>query len=154
VPPGCGVGCGGRTLRRAGGGAPVPLHLQRVCGFLAVPFWHGRQPDVWFCRSIAGCLCFAAFTLLCPGNSTPCVFSSRTSACGFLIRYYVSSIAAREECSLAILAIFNAWRISDYSSCTRPPCLAIVGDMLKTYKPLVAASNKEIRMLPLPYTLP
>ena len=40
------------------------------------------------------------------------------------------------------------------SSCTRPPCLAIVADMLKTYKTLVAASESENRRLPLPYTLP
>jgi len=54
---------------------------------------------------------------------------------------------------LSILAIFNARRMSDCSSCTRPPCLAIVADMLKTYKTLVDASNNEIRLLPLPYTL-
>jgi hypothetical protein len=47
VPGAGGVGSGVRTLRRAGGGAPVPLHLQRVCGFFAVPVWQGRQPDVW-----------------------------------------------------------------------------------------------------------
>jgi len=41
------VGSGVRTLRRAGVGAPVPLHLQRVYGLFAVPFWQGRQPDVW-----------------------------------------------------------------------------------------------------------
>jgi len=151
---GCGVGSGVRTLRRAGGGAPVTLRLQRVCGCFAVPFWQGRQLDVWFWRSIAGCLCIAACTLLCPGNSTPGFFSSRTSARGFLIRYFVSSIAAREKPSLAILAIFNARRMLDCSSCTRPPCLAIVADMLQTYKPLVAASDNEIRLLPLPYTLP
>jgi len=36
---GGGVGCGIRTLLRAGGGAPVRLRIQHVCGFLAVPFW-------------------------------------------------------------------------------------------------------------------
>jgi hypothetical protein len=40
------------------------------------------------------------------------------------------------------------------SSCTRPPRLAIVADMLETYKTFVAASNNEIRLLPLPYMLP
>ena len=28
-----------------GGGAPMPLGLQRVCGFFAVPFGQGRQPS-------------------------------------------------------------------------------------------------------------
>jgi len=154
VPGRGGVGSGVRSLHRSGGGEAVPLHLQWVCGFIAVPCWQGRQSDVWFWRSIAGCLCIASFTILCPGNSTPCVFSSRTSARGFLMRHFVSSIAARETPSLAILAIFNPRRMSDCSSCTRPPCLAIVADMLKTYKTLDAASNNEIRQLPLLYTLP
>jgi len=47
-PGGGGVGTGVCTLRWARGGAPDPLHLQRVCGFFAVPFWQGRQTDVWF----------------------------------------------------------------------------------------------------------
>ena len=42
VPGGGGVGSGIRSLRWAGGGAPVPLRVQRVCGFFAVPFWQGR----------------------------------------------------------------------------------------------------------------
>jgi len=151
VPGRGGVGSGVHTLRQAGGGAPVPLCLHRVCGFFAVPFWQGSQPDVSLWRSIAGCLRIAAFTILCPGNSTRRFFSSRTLARGFLMRYFVSSIAAREKLSLAILAIFNARRMSDCSSCTLPPSLAIVADMLKTYKILVDASNNEIRLLPLPY---
>ena len=44
--------------------------------------------------------------------------------------------------------------MSDYSSCTRPVCLAIVADKLKIYKKLVPASTYQIRQLPLPYTLP
>ena len=40
----------------------------------------------------------------------------------------------------------------DYSSCTRPPCLAIMVDMLNIYKKLVATSKYEIRLLPGPYT--
>jgi len=124
-----------------------------VCRFFAVPFWQGRQPDVWFWRRIAGCLCIAAFTFLCPGNSTPRFFSSQTSGRGILMTYFVSSIAARENPSFDILAIFNARRMSDCSNCTWPPCLAIVADMLKTYKTLVPASNNEIWLLPLPYTL-
>jgi len=133
-----GVPVRGGALR--GGGAPVPLRLHRVCGFFAVPLWQGTQPSIWFSRTIAGCLSIAAFTLLCLRNSTPCFFSSRTSARGFLISCCVSSIAAREIPSLAILAIVKARRMSDCWSCIRPPCLAIVADMLKTSKKLVAAS--------------
>ena len=47
MPGGGGVGSGVSSLRHSGGGAPVPLRLQRVCGFFAVPFWQGRQPGVW-----------------------------------------------------------------------------------------------------------
>jgi hypothetical protein len=39
-----------------------------------------------------------------------------------------------------------------YSSCTQPPCLAIVADILKIYKKLVPVSNNEIRLLPQPCT--
>ena len=127
-----------------GGGAPVPLYLQRLCGFFVVPFWKERQPSIWFLRTIAGCLLIAAFTLLCLGNWTPRFFSSRTSARGFLISCCVSSIAARENPPLAVLAIFKARGMSDCSSCTRPPCLAIVADMLKTSKKLVAASKVRV----------
>jgi hypothetical protein len=148
-----GVGSGVRTLRWAGEGAPDHLRPQRVSGFFGVPFWHGRQLDIWLRQSIARCLCIAAFTFLRRGNSKPGIFCSRTSACGFVMIYFVSSIAVRAKPSLAILAIFNARHMSDSSSCTRPPCLAIVADMLKTYKALVDASNNEIRLLPLPYTL-
>jgi len=134
VSGGCGIGSGVGCLSRSGGCAPVPLRLQRVWGICAVPFWQGRQPSVWFCQSTAQCLPIAAITSLCPGNTTPRFFSSRTSAWGFLIGNCVSSIAACENSPLAILAIFKARRMSDCSSCTPPPYLAIVADMLKTYK--------------------
>jgi len=124
-----------------GGGAPVPLLLQWVCGFFAVRFCQGRQPSIWFSWTIAGCLSIAAFTLSCPGNTTPRFFSSQTLACGFLISCCISPIAARKNPSLAILAIFKARRMSDCSSCTWPPGLARVVDMMKTYKELVAAST-------------
>jgi hypothetical protein len=42
--------------------------------------------------------------------------------------------------------MFKARLMSDCSSCTRPPCLAIIADMLNTYKKLVAASNTEMRL--------
>ena len=47
VPGRGGVASGVRTLRRAGVGAPVPLRLQPVCRFFAVPFWQGRQEGNW-----------------------------------------------------------------------------------------------------------
>jgi len=48
VPGGGGVSSEIRSLRWAGGGAPVSVRIQRVCRIFAVPFWQGRQPDVWF----------------------------------------------------------------------------------------------------------
>ena len=84
--------------------------------------------------------------------NTPLLFFSDVGA-WFVNEIFVSSIVVREKPSLATLAIFNARRMSDCSSCTQPPCLAIVADMLNTYKTLVDASNNEIRLLPLRYTL-
>jgi hypothetical protein len=49
---------------------------------------------------------------------------------------------------LAILAIFNATRMSDCSGYTQPPCLAIVAHLLKMYKQLGADSKSEIPLLP------
>jgi len=138
---GCGVGSGVSCLSRSGGGAPVPLHLQRVWGFCPMPFGHGRQPSVWFSRSIAGCLSIGALTMLCPGNFTPRFVPTWTSARGVLIMNCVSSIVACQTPPLAILAIFNARCMSDCSSCSRPTCLAIVADMVKTNEKLVAAST-------------
>ena len=112
-----------------------------------------RQPSVWFSWTIAGCLSITAFTLLCPENSTPCFFSSQTLDWGFLIRFCIASIVVQEKRPLAILAIFKGRRMLDGSSCTRPCCIAIMADMLNTYKKSVAASTYEIQLLPLPYTL-
>jgi len=139
---GCGVGC----LCQPGRGAVVPLCLQSVCRFFVVPLWQERQLSVWLWRSIAVCLSVVAFTFLPLGNSTPRFCSSHSSARGFLIWYYVSSIAAEENPSMAIVAGFSKRCMSDCSSCTWPPCLAIVADMLKTYKKFVASKN-EILLL-------
>jgi len=138
----------------SGWGAPVPLGLKRDCGCFAVPLWQGMHLSGSFWQSIAWCLSIAAFTFVCPGNSTPRLISSWTSARGVLIRYRVFLIAGCEYPPGAILAIFKARHMSDCSSCTRPPYLAMVADMLKTYKKLVAASNNKIRLVPQPYTLP
>ena len=80
----------------------MPLHLDRVRGFCVMPFWQGRHPLVRFSQSIAACRTNAAFTCYCPGNSTPHIISSRTSAQGLLIRKCVFSFAARENTPSAI----------------------------------------------------
>jgi len=148
---GRGVRSGVGSLNWSAGGVAVHWCLQCVWGFSAVPCWHRRQPSFWFSRSIAGYLTIAAFTFSCPGNPTPGIICSCTSAEDFLIKSCVSSIALCENPPLTILAIFKARRLSDFSRCTRPPCLAIVVEMLKTYQKLVAASTDEIWLLPLPY---
>jgi len=122
----------GRGGAGLGGGTPLRLRPQRVCAFFPVPVWQDSQPSFCFSETIAGCLSIAAVTLLCLGLSTPCVHSSQTLPRGFLISCCVSSTGTRENPAVAILAIFEARGMSDCSSCTRPPCLAIVPDMLKT----------------------
>ena len=124
-----------------GRGAPMPLRLQRVCGFFAVPFWQGRQLSVRFSRTSAGCHSIAAFTSFRQGYTTHLMFSSLTPAWCYLIRCCVSSLEARENPSLAILAIFKASRMSECSCCTGPPCLVIVPDMLRPYKNWVTATR-------------
>jgi len=74
-----------------------------------------------------------------PSNLDTPLLLSRTSAQCTLIRFGGFSIVACENTSVAISAIFKARRLSDSSSCTRPPSLAIVGDMFETIKKLVAA---------------
>jgi len=85
-PGGCGVGSVVGCLVRRGGGAPVPLQLQRVWGFCAVLFCQGRQPAIGFSRCIARSLSIATFASPCPGVSTArfCVFL--TPADGFSIK--------------------------------------------------------------------
>jgi len=150
---GSGVGCWVCFLRRLGGGAPVPFHLQCFCRFSAWPFSEGREPSIWFWRTIVGLLTIASFIFSCSGNSTCRFYSSRTLARGCLIIYCVSSTVACENLPLSNLAIFNARHMSDCSSCIRSPRLGIVADMLKTYKKLVATCNNDIRLVPQPYTL-
>jgi len=148
-----GVGSGFRCLGRSGGGATVPLPLQLVCGLIAALLAQGKHSTVWFWRSIARCYPIAAFTILCPGTSTLSFLSSWILALGFLIRYCVSSTAVCANPPVAIWAIFHAKCMSDCSNCSRPPCLAIVADMLKTYKGLVSAHKNDVRLLLQPYTL-
>jgi len=154
VVGGCGIASGVGCRRRSGGGARVLLCLQRGWLLCAMPFCQQRKPSVWSPLSVSRCLSIAASTFLCPRNPTPRFFSFRTSAWGFLMKNGVSSIAARENISLAIVALFKARRMSDCSSCTRPPCLAIDADMLKPYRRSVAASTYPIRLVSLRYMLP
>jgi hypothetical protein len=100
--PGCGgigtgVGAGLGSLCRLDGGAPVLLRLQCVSGIFVLPFCQERRLAVWLWPGITGCHSIAAFAMLCPGNSTPCFFSSRTLAQGVLIRYNVFCIAAHKN---------------------------------------------------------
>jgi len=78
VSPGGTGGVPGEGGAGSGGGAPDPSYLQRVCEFIAMPFWQERQSSIWFSRTKAGCLSIAAFIPLTPGVSTPRVFSSQT----------------------------------------------------------------------------
>jgi hypothetical protein len=105
---------------------------------------NGNHLVLWICHGIDGCLCFIAFTMLSRVQSTPCILTSQMLACDYFITYCVSSIAALDSPPLAILGILKAWCMLVSFSCTVPPCLALVADMLKTYKKIVAASNNEI----------
>ena len=145
--------CGFCCVRWMGRGVPVPFHLLRVARFFTLPCWRGIHPSNWLWRSIVGCHTIAACLLICSGSSTPRVISSGTSAPGSVIRYCVSSNALRENPPLAILTIFHGWRMLNCFSCSRLPFLAIVADMLKTYKKLVAVCNNEIWLVPQPYTV-
>jgi len=68
---GCGLSSGVSCLSRPGGGGPMPLHLQHVCGFCAVTLWLGKQPSVGFSPNIARCLTIACFIFLWPGTLLP-----------------------------------------------------------------------------------
>jgi len=127
-------------------GAPVPLHLQHVCGFIVAPFWQGRQPWVWFSETIVGFPSIAAFTFLRTRNSTLCIINKGGSVHGICIRCFVSSIATCKNSPLASLAIFNARHVSDSSAFTPPPFLAISTDMCNTYQKFVVASSSESRL--------
>lgn len=102
---------------------------------------------------MARCHCIAGFTFPLPGNSSLHLVSSQTAGQGLLILYCVSSIAVREIPPMAILANFHARHMLDCSTYTQPSRLAIVADMLKSYKILVGTSNNWIAQLPQPSML-
>jgi hypothetical protein len=54
--------------------------------------------------------------------------------------------------SFGHLVIFKARCMLDFSNCTKPPCLAIVDEMLKTYRKLVASSKSNLQLVSQPYT--
>jgi len=108
---GSGVDSGGCFRCQLGGGAPVPLYLLHVCELFGVMFWQRRHLGVWLWWSIATCLSIPAFTSTFPGSSTLCFLSSRTSGCGVLMRYCVSSMLARKNPLLAVLAMFKTRRM-------------------------------------------
>jgi len=107
IPGGDGVSAGVGSLRQLGGDAVIALRLQHICGFFVVPFCQVRHPSMWFWCSVARCLSIAAFSFLCPGNTTPRFFSSQSFMGGFWIRYCVATIAAPENSPSAIFAIFK-----------------------------------------------
>jgi len=103
-----------------------PACLRILCGAILARKAAGRLVLTKHCRvSLYRSLHLSVPRIL----NTPLLLFSDLSA-WFVKRYFVSSIAAREKPSLAILAIFNARRESDCSSCPRPPCLGIVADMM------------------------
>jgi len=133
---GCGIGYGVGCLSWLHGGTPIPLRHQRPSRICAAPFWQGRRLSVWYLQAIAGCLSIAAFPLPCPFNPTPCLYSSQAWVGGFFVQQYVFFLAACKNTPLAILTLFKARCILNCCSCTRPTCLAIVPDKLKTFKKL------------------
>jgi hypothetical protein len=71
-----------------------------------------------------------------------------------MVFYCISSVVARENQPLAMLAILKARCKSDCSSSTWPHFLAVVADVLNSYRKFVADWNNEMRLLPQPYTHP
>jgi len=135
-------------------GTPVSFRLQGISGCCSVPCWQSRKPSVEISQTMAGCLSIPALACLYPGNKTPQFISSRTLVGLFFMMYCQLSLTVRENTHLAILATYNARRMSDCSSCKWPYCFLIVADIMKTYMKLVGASKYEIRLLPLPYRFP
>jgi len=84
---------------------------------------------------------YPSLHIFVPRKYLPHFISSQTSPRGFVISCCVASIVECKNPPLAILAIFKARCMSDCSSCTRPPCLTTVADMLKTYIKSVRTSK-------------
>jgi len=127
-------------------------------GRIVVAVQKGWVIELWLPNHFTLCWCsrvslYRSLHLAIPKNVTPRFLSSRTLERGSFIWYCVSSVVAREIPPLAISAIFKARCLSECSSCTLPPCSAIVADMLKTYNKLVAASRNQIRLLAPSYML-
>jgi hypothetical protein len=138
---------------RSGGGSTLPSHLQHVCGFCAVSFWHWRQPSVKFSRTIARCFSNAACSSPSPGNWTPCIFGYRTVSPGSLSMHCISCSVVCETLPVIMLAIFNARSVSDSSICSWPPYQVLLPHMLKRTKKSIPDSEYKIELRHLQYSL-
>jgi len=153
VPGGGGVSAGARTLRRQG-----EVHLFLCVSSVSADSLRrhfgeegGRHLVMTkYCRVSL----YRSLHLCMPRKlNTPLLLFSDLGA-WFLNEIFRFLYCGARKAFLGHFGHIHGRRMSDCSSCTRPPCLAIVADMLKTYKTLVNASNNEIGLLPLPYTLP
>jgi len=96
-----------RSWRRCTHSFTPTLCLQiLLCAILA-----RKAAVIWFSQTIDGYLSITAFTFLCPGNSTLYFCSSLSSTQGFLIMWFVSSIAACKT----LLWLF--WPYSTHGAC-------------------------------------
>ena len=138
-------------------GSLMVVHLVLCATSISVdpllPVRERSHPSVWMSWILAWCLSTATFTFQYTEISTPFTLSSHTMAQHCMMNYCISWIVVQTDPSLAWLAKLNTMYMSDCSSCIWPPCIAIVVDMLKTYKKLVHASKIEIQWLPFPSIL-
>ena len=72
----------------------------------------------------------------------------------FLVQLLLLLYCSAEKPFFGHFGLFNTRHMSDCSSCTQAPWLAIVADMMKIYKKFVSVSNNKILKVPQPYTLP
>ena len=151
----------GRRWRRLSSRLSVSVGGKCACSIASPLCWRILWCDI-LARKVSGCLVltmhsrvlfYRSFHHSMPRKLNTPLHLLSDFGTRFLIRNCVSCNAGREKPSLAMFATFKARCMLDCSSCTRPHCLAIVADMSKTYKILVAACNDEIRRLPQPYTL-
>jgi len=124
VPGGGGVSAGA-ALCVGQGRCTCPLCLQRVCGFFAAPFGEEGAGHFGY-DEVCRVSLYRSLHLCMPRKlNTPLLLFSDLGA-WFLNEIFRFLYCGARKAFLAILAIFNGRRMSDCSSCTRPPCLAIV----------------------------
>jgi len=133
VLPGVGGVEGGiGRLCQSGCGTPGSLPLKSACSFRTVPSCRARLLWVWFSSTMVKCFPDAAFTFWYPGNSTLSYITFQTLLLGVTIWCCVSTMTAPENTPLYLLAVLHARHLLGCSGHTRPPCSAIVADMLRT----------------------